>query len=67
MYDSPSVSKEQDSWRKESDHRTLMDAAKILVDRVRLKGAMDHMKKCKAADKAMDKMIARFARTGKLA
>lgn len=36
--------KSDDSWRRESDHRTLMDAAEIQGDRKRMSGVKAHHK-----------------------
>lgn len=48
---------DSDDWRKESDYHTLMLAAKVLVDKVRVKGALEYMRKCKASDKALERML----------
>lgn len=37
--------KSDDSWRAESDHRTLSDAAEIQSDKKRMAGAAKHHKK----------------------
>ncbi len=36
--------KSEDNWRRESDHRTLMDAATIQSDKKRMAGVKQHHK-----------------------
>lgn len=54
----PISSKTQEDWRAENDHGTLMRAAEVMADKIRMKGVMAHMKKSRRAISHMEQMLA---------
>jgi len=61
-----SPSKSEDSWRQESDYQTLMRAAEVMADKVRMAGAMRYMDKTRKAEACMEKMLTNYRKTGKM-
>lgn len=59
MCDGPST-----DWKAESDHRSLMSAAEVMADRVRMRGVIVQQNKQRRAMATMEKMLAGFRNRG---